>query len=139
MAKSSQDEMSEANKPSSPGRESQFTGRDTPSAFGRGMPSAARNPQPTGAPLASMTMFQPYAELLLEMEVMHQQWANGMRATAERTLDFASRFNAAAIAEAKRTADLLFRTYEGEISAQSLLAREMQYRTSSALRSEAAE
>lgn len=155
MAKSPQDDMSDVNKSSAAGRESQFTGRDNPSSFGReaqaagreaqaGMRdtgSAARHAQSAAAQFASMTILQPYTELLQEMESAHHQWANGMRATIERTIELASRINEAMIAEARRTTDLMFRTYEADIAAQTSLAREMPQRASSALRqrSEAAE
>jgi hypothetical protein len=88
----------------------------------------------TAAQFTSMAVLEPYTDLLREMETFHQQWANGMRATAERTLDVASRLNEAVIAEARRTAEIMFRAYEADLSIQSSLARDMPQRASSALR-----
>jgi len=142
MAKQPQDDSTEkaANRETQFGvREGQFGNRDqnreqNREQFGREAQASMHHAQQAVAELTASAMLQPYAELMQEMDSFNREWASRVRSSIDRTLDLTLKWQETWIAQAKRNSDLFLRVYESDLSAQTAMTRDLQERTSSAVR-----
>jgi hypothetical protein len=146
MAKQPQDDSTEkaANRETQFGvREGQFGNRDqnreqnrdqNREQFGREAQASMSHAQQAVAELTASAMLQPYAELMQEMDNFNREWVQRLRSSIDRSLDLSLKLQETWMAQAKRNSDLFLRVYESDLSAHTAMTRDLQDRTSSAVR-----